>query len=330
MEMNLYLSFPENSKLRMAENKKSKEFFINTQRQRVRLNSQGYEVYKGGKYFHREWYCKEAGKKIEEIIGKHIHHIDGDKSNNSYWNLIELERDFHMDKVHNKSLPKWKSYRKGVQRLMDAGMDRFDLPGRVHKKMNRRTNGRWDKETNKIKERRGKEERKEKGREKRIQIAIRKRELERERELKRRRKLERERELKRRKRSKIILLTIGLFLLIFVIFLRDIDYIEDSEELGDLQINFDNIKCGSSVEEMEGLFGKDYHVSGWNIVNEVTIPTDFTYEEGEFKIWIHGQYFTKLGRVALFDARLYEEDSNSATNFTLIKRNPECYYNIFE
>ncbi len=59
-------------------------------------DSNGYLIFKdSGKHIHRWVAERKYGK--ESIEGKHIHHIDGDKTNNKPNNLILLSKEDHYD-----------------------------------------------------------------------------------------------------------------------------------------------------------------------------------------------------------------------------------------
>jgi len=60
---------------------------------KTHINEDGYRVFDdSGKYVHR-WVAKK--KYGDNIDGKEIHHIDGDKTNNEKSNLILLEKEDH-------------------------------------------------------------------------------------------------------------------------------------------------------------------------------------------------------------------------------------------
>ncbi|MBU0958488.1 MAG: hypothetical protein KKB31_00950 [Nanoarchaeota archaeon] len=140
----LKFQIDENKKLSLEEERKKKEkeetikkiedsrklmkeFHLNDQRYKVRLNENGYEVLEDGTLFHIFWYCKNSNEKQKDLKGFNIHHIDGDKRNNDYLNLIKIDEDTHND-IH-KYNARWISYRKGVEILKKYSS--IKLPERV-------------------------------------------------------------------------------------------------------------------------------------------------------------------------------------------------------
>ena len=56
-----------------------------------------------------------------------MHHIDGDHLNNEYWNLIKIDKEKHLKKIHKLHKP-WMSYKRGVEILID---ENIELPKRI-------------------------------------------------------------------------------------------------------------------------------------------------------------------------------------------------------
>jgi len=140
----------ENKKLFFEEEKKRKEkeetirkiedsrklmneFHLNKQGYRVRLNEKGYEILEDGTSFHVFWYCKNSNEKQKDLDGFNIHHIDGDKWNNDYSNLIKIDNFVHND-IHKYNV-RWIGYRKGVEILKKYSS--IKLPGRVLQELER-------------------------------------------------------------------------------------------------------------------------------------------------------------------------------------------------
>ncbi|MBU0459497.1 MAG: HNH endonuclease [Nanoarchaeota archaeon] len=68
-------------------------------------NSEGYLIFKNsGKYVHRWLAEKKYGK--ESIKDKHIHHIDGDKTNNKRSNIVLLSKEDHYDITQHENRSK--------------------------------------------------------------------------------------------------------------------------------------------------------------------------------------------------------------------------------
>jgi hypothetical protein len=127
------------NKLNNWENRKP---YVNNQRQKVFLNDNGYEVFVDknnkptAKLFHVFWYEKKSKEPSEKNIDTskfNIHHIDGNKSNNEFWNLIKIDKELHdiqSKKSIHKNNPPWSDYEKGVEILKKAGIE---IPERVKK-----------------------------------------------------------------------------------------------------------------------------------------------------------------------------------------------------
>lgn len=140
---NLIYQIGENKRLSLEEERKKREkeetikkiedskklmneFHLNDQRFRVRLNEKGYEILENGNLFHLFWYCKNSNEKQKDLEDFEIHHIDGDKRNNDYSNLIKIDKFTHKD-IHEHNT-RWIGYRKGVEIL---NRYKIKLPERV-------------------------------------------------------------------------------------------------------------------------------------------------------------------------------------------------------
>jgi len=121
---------------KIEESKKlMNEFHLNKQGYRVRLNEKGYEVLEDGTSFHVFWYCKNSNEKQKDLKDQNfeIHHIDGDKWNNDYSNLIKIDNLTHTD-IHRYNV-RWIGYRKGVEIL--SKYSSIKLPERVVQEIKR-------------------------------------------------------------------------------------------------------------------------------------------------------------------------------------------------
>jgi hypothetical protein len=68
----------------------------------TKKDKKGYHVFAdSGKYVHRWVASKKYGK--ESIIGKEIHHLDGDKDNNQPSNLIKLDKEDHYELTQHEN-----------------------------------------------------------------------------------------------------------------------------------------------------------------------------------------------------------------------------------
>ncbi len=108
-------------------------FRLNDQRYKVCLNENGYEVLENGLLFHIFWYCKNSNEKQKDLKDFNIHHIDGDKKNNDYSNLIKIDNMTH-EEIHRYNV-RWLNYKKGVEILRKY--PNIDLPKRIIYNLNK-------------------------------------------------------------------------------------------------------------------------------------------------------------------------------------------------
>ncbi len=103
--------------------------FLNKQRIKVLLNQDGYEIcsWDKNKSFHVWWYEKNSQERVYTNLFN-VHHIDGDRRNNDYYNLIKIDKNIH-DEIHYKN-HKWLSYIQGVELLKKYNIP---IPERVKK-----------------------------------------------------------------------------------------------------------------------------------------------------------------------------------------------------
>jgi len=99
----------------------------NPQGYKVTINDEGYQICGWGekKLFHIWWYEKNSEDKVDSKLFE-VHHIDGDKRNNDYSNLIKIEKSIHYS-IHRFNRP-WLSREKGIELLKKYGVE---LPDRI-------------------------------------------------------------------------------------------------------------------------------------------------------------------------------------------------------
>ena len=97
----------------------------------------------------------------------------------------------------------------------------------------------------------------------------------------------------------------------------------DNQKISDSKI--DLLKCGMSNKQLFNLFGKPYKEIGWEYDENHPMglgePTSFIFHYEDKVIYTNGQYFKSMGRVAMQQAIIRDNETND-----VIKKIDNCSF----